>query len=74
MKSIRCVNAHLNQSNATKAGVCYEDWYGNNEVDIQAKRGAAKHGYTESQNNAINNKFFLPTLYRNTWSETTSYR
>eukprot|EP00972_Heterocapsa_arctica_P002663 393076-Heterocapsa_arctica.AAC.1 len=53
MKSIRWVKAHLKKYNATKAGVCFEDWYGNNEADVQAKSGAAKHGYTESQNNAI---------------------
>jgi ribonuclease HI len=53
MKSIRWVKAHLKKENATKAGVCYEDWYGNNEADIQAKAGAAKHGYTENQKNAI---------------------
>ncbi len=47
------MKAHLKKENATKAGVCYEDWYGNNEADIQAKTGAAKHGYTESQKNAI---------------------
>eukprot|EP00972_Heterocapsa_arctica_P062241 9175983-Heterocapsa_arctica.AAC.1 len=41
------------KTNATKAGVRYEDWFGNNEADIQAKSGAAKHGYTESQKNAI---------------------
>eukprot|EP00972_Heterocapsa_arctica_P013916 2050874-Heterocapsa_arctica.AAC.1 len=59
MKSIRWVKAHLKKENATKAGVCYGDWYGNNEADIQAKRGAAKHGYTESQKNRINNKVAL---------------
>ncbi len=53
MKSIRWVKAHLNKENATKAGVCYDDWYGNNEADMQAKNGAAKHGYTESQKNTI---------------------
>eukprot|EP00972_Heterocapsa_arctica_P103704 15283795-Heterocapsa_arctica.AAC.1 len=37
----------------TKAGVCYEDWYGNNEAEIQANSGSAKHGYTENQKNAI---------------------
>eukprot|EP00972_Heterocapsa_arctica_P080497 11861594-Heterocapsa_arctica.AAC.1 len=59
MKSIRWVKAHLKKENATKAGVCYEDWYGNNEADIQAKAGAAKHGYTESQKNAIREKVYL---------------
>eukprot|EP00972_Heterocapsa_arctica_P110627 16288604-Heterocapsa_arctica.AAC.1 len=54
-----CIRDSLNKSNATKAGVCYEDWYGNNEADVQAKRGAAKHGYTESQKNAIKEKVAL---------------
>eukprot|EP00972_Heterocapsa_arctica_P021527 3167752-Heterocapsa_arctica.AAC.1 len=51
MKNIRWAKAHLKKENATKAGICYEDWYRNNEADIQAKSGAAKHGYTESQKN-----------------------
>eukprot|EP00972_Heterocapsa_arctica_P067370 9942271-Heterocapsa_arctica.AAC.1 len=59
MNSIRWVKAHLNKQNATKAGVCYKDWYGHNEGDIQAKSGAAKHGYTESQKNAIQEKVAL---------------
>ena len=54
MKSIIWVKAHLMKENATKAGVCFEDWYGNNEAHIQAKSGAAKHGYTESQKTTIN--------------------
>ncbi len=62
MKSIRWVKAHLKKENATKAGVSYEDWYGNNEADIQAKEGAAKHGYTENQKNIIRGKV---TLARN---------
>eukprot|EP00972_Heterocapsa_arctica_P052770 7767537-Heterocapsa_arctica.AAC.1 len=33
MKSIRWVKAHLKTQKATKVGVCYEDWYGNNEAD-----------------------------------------
>eukprot|EP00972_Heterocapsa_arctica_P001768 252402-Heterocapsa_arctica.AAC.1 len=56
MNSIRWVKAHLKKENATKAGVCYEDRYGNNEADIQAKSGAAKHGYTESHKNMIKEK------------------
>eukprot|EP00972_Heterocapsa_arctica_P074521 10999198-Heterocapsa_arctica.AAC.1 len=36
-KSIRWVKAHLKKENATKARVCFEDWFGNNEADIQAK-------------------------------------
>eukprot|EP00972_Heterocapsa_arctica_P114529 16442858-Heterocapsa_arctica.AAC.1 len=50
MKNIRWAKAHLNKRKChTKAGVCFADWYGNNEADIQAKSGAAKHGYTEGQ-------------------------
>eukprot|EP00972_Heterocapsa_arctica_P044042 6502453-Heterocapsa_arctica.AAC.1 len=59
MKSIRWVKAHLNKENANKSGVCYEDWNGNNEADIQAKSGAAKHGYTESEKNQIKRKVEL---------------
>eukprot|EP00972_Heterocapsa_arctica_P011871 1738899-Heterocapsa_arctica.AAC.1 len=59
MKSIRWVKAHLKNENATKVGVCFEDWYGNDEADIQVKSGAAKHGYTESQTNAIKQKVYL---------------
>eukprot|EP00972_Heterocapsa_arctica_P099719 14712646-Heterocapsa_arctica.AAC.1 len=59
MKSIRWVKAHLKKENVTKAGICYEDWCGNNEADIRAKSGAAKHGYTESQKNAIKEKVAL---------------
>eukprot|EP00972_Heterocapsa_arctica_P115684 16449172-Heterocapsa_arctica.AAC.2 len=36
---------------------CYQGK--NNEADIQAKSGAAKHGYTESQKNAIKEKVVL---------------
>eukprot|EP00972_Heterocapsa_arctica_P007624 1110610-Heterocapsa_arctica.AAC.1 len=57
MKSIRWVKAHLKIENATRAGVCYEDRYGNNEADIQTKSGAAKHEYTESQKICVNKKF-----------------
>ena len=32
-----------------KAGVTYEDWFGNDQADEQAKKGAAKHNYTEEQ-------------------------
>eukprot|EP00972_Heterocapsa_arctica_P017374 2565586-Heterocapsa_arctica.AAC.1 len=59
MKRIRWVKTHLKKENATKAGVCHEDWFGNNEADIQAKSGAAKHGYTESQKNTIKEKVAL---------------
>eukprot|EP00972_Heterocapsa_arctica_P088553 13056294-Heterocapsa_arctica.AAC.1 len=48
---IRWVQAHLKQEKATAAGVCYEDWFGNNEADIQAKKGVEQHGYITSQNN-----------------------
>ena len=40
MSSIRWVKAHLRKENAYSAGVSYEDWFGNNEADIQAKSGA----------------------------------
>eukprot|EP00972_Heterocapsa_arctica_P065975 9734706-Heterocapsa_arctica.AAC.1 len=59
MKSIRWVKAHLKKENVTKAGVCYEDWNGNNEADIQAKSRAAKHGYTENEKNLIKGKVAL---------------
>eukprot|EP00972_Heterocapsa_arctica_P082627 12174841-Heterocapsa_arctica.AAC.1 len=59
MKSIRWVKAHLNKENATKAEICFEDWFGNNEADIQARSGAAKHGYTESQKTAIKERVHL---------------
>eukprot|EP00972_Heterocapsa_arctica_P069650 10291846-Heterocapsa_arctica.AAC.1 len=59
MKSIRWVKAHLKKYNATKAGVCFADWFGNNDADIQAKSGAAKHGYTESQKSEIKNIVYL---------------
>eukprot|EP00972_Heterocapsa_arctica_P077630 11448666-Heterocapsa_arctica.AAC.1 len=59
MKSIRWVKAHLNTQNSTKSGVCFANWFGINEADIQAKSGAAKHGYTESQQTEINNRVYL---------------
>eukprot|EP00972_Heterocapsa_arctica_P079307 11690343-Heterocapsa_arctica.AAC.1 len=59
MKNIGWVKAHLKKENATKAGLCFEDWYGNNEADIQAKSGAAKHGYTESQKSEVKNRVYL---------------
>eukprot|EP00972_Heterocapsa_arctica_P022749 3349054-Heterocapsa_arctica.AAC.1 len=61
MKSIRWVKAHLNKETVTKAGVCFADWFGNNEADIQAKSGAAKHGYTESQKTYIKHNVYLAT-------------
>eukprot|EP00972_Heterocapsa_arctica_P034437 5071007-Heterocapsa_arctica.AAC.1 len=59
MNSVRWVKAHLKKENATKAGVCFEDWFGNSEADIQAKSGAAKPGYTESQKAVIKDRVFL---------------
>eukprot|EP00972_Heterocapsa_arctica_P086075 12686975-Heterocapsa_arctica.AAC.1 len=38
---------------------CFEDWHGNNEADIQAKKGAEKHGYTATQKNDIQSKVTL---------------
>eukprot|EP00972_Heterocapsa_arctica_P017109 2530117-Heterocapsa_arctica.AAC.1 len=51
--SIRWVKAHLNKRKATAAGVSYEDWYGNNQADEQARAGAEKHGYTRGHTFAI---------------------
>eukprot|EP00972_Heterocapsa_arctica_P111084 16353911-Heterocapsa_arctica.AAC.1 len=59
MKNIWWVKAHLKKENATKAGVSFEDWFGNNEADIQAKKGAEKHGYTATQTNDIQSKVIL---------------
>eukprot|EP00972_Heterocapsa_arctica_P071523 10566682-Heterocapsa_arctica.AAC.1 len=59
MKSVRWVKAHLKKENATKAGICFADWFGNHEADIQAKERAAKHGYTEKQKSYIQNKVYL---------------
>eukprot|EP00972_Heterocapsa_arctica_P032281 4758864-Heterocapsa_arctica.AAC.1 len=39
---------------------------------MQAKSGAAKHGYTESQKNGIKGKLPSPKTFRNTCSGTTS--
>eukprot|EP00972_Heterocapsa_arctica_P076974 11351759-Heterocapsa_arctica.AAC.1 len=41
---------------ATAAGVSYDDWYGNYHADKQAKAGAGKHGYTNGQQLAIEQK------------------
>eukprot|EP00972_Heterocapsa_arctica_P100134 14765838-Heterocapsa_arctica.AAC.1 len=49
MTNIKWVKAHLKKETATAAGVSYEYWFGNNEADIQAKKGADKHGYTAAQ-------------------------
>eukprot|EP00972_Heterocapsa_arctica_P054002 7955704-Heterocapsa_arctica.AAC.1 len=57
--SIRWVKAHLNKEKATAAGVSYEDWYGNDQADEQAKAGAAKHGHTKGQQFAIEQKVSL---------------
>eukprot|EP00972_Heterocapsa_arctica_P093730 13825946-Heterocapsa_arctica.AAC.1 len=59
LKSIRWVKTHLKKEHATKAGVFYEDWFGNNEADIQATSGAAKHGYTENHNTNIKEQVAL---------------
>jgi ribonuclease HI len=59
MNSIRWVKAHLKVENASKAGVCYEDWVGNDQADRQAKEGAAKHNYTEDQKRAVREKVAL---------------
>eukprot|EP00972_Heterocapsa_arctica_P034806 5124294-Heterocapsa_arctica.AAC.1 len=40
----------------TAAGVSYEDWYGNDQADVQAKAGAEKHGYTRAHKVAIEQK------------------
>eukprot|EP00972_Heterocapsa_arctica_P038576 5685788-Heterocapsa_arctica.AAC.1 len=44
---------------ATAAVVSYEDWYGNDQADEQAKVGAEKHGYTNGQKFAIEQKVRL---------------
>eukprot|EP00972_Heterocapsa_arctica_P000198 29675-Heterocapsa_arctica.AAC.1 len=54
--SIIWVKAHLKQEKATEAGVSYGDWYGNDQADEQAKAGAEKHGYTTTQQFAIEQK------------------
>eukprot|EP00972_Heterocapsa_arctica_P096137 14183104-Heterocapsa_arctica.AAC.1 len=59
MTSIRWVKAHLKKEKATAAGISFEDWLGNNEEDIQAKKGAEKHGYTASQKYDILSKVTL---------------
>eukprot|EP00972_Heterocapsa_arctica_P068233 10078668-Heterocapsa_arctica.AAC.1 len=59
MKSIIWVKAHLEKEHAAKAGVCFADRFGNNKADIQAKEGAAKHGYTEKQKSDIQNRVHL---------------
>ena len=37
----------------------YEDWFGNDQADDQAKKGAAKHNYTEEQKRAVRDKVTL---------------
>eukprot|EP00972_Heterocapsa_arctica_P003397 507643-Heterocapsa_arctica.AAC.1 len=70
---IRCVKAHLKQGKATAAGVCYEDWFGNNEADVQAKKGAAQHDYAASQqivvleNKWISQEEFNIAVLENKW-------
>eukprot|EP00972_Heterocapsa_arctica_P081816 12058282-Heterocapsa_arctica.AAC.1 len=41
------------QTTTTAAGVTYEDWYGNDQADEQARAGAEKHGYTNGHTCAI---------------------
>eukprot|EP00972_Heterocapsa_arctica_P079755 11752002-Heterocapsa_arctica.AAC.1 len=53
MTNIRWVKARLKREKATASGVCYDDWYGDNEADIRAKKGAELHGYTASQKQAV---------------------
>eukprot|EP00972_Heterocapsa_arctica_P014684 2162452-Heterocapsa_arctica.AAC.1 len=53
------VKAHLKKEKAQAAGVSYEDWFGNDHADKQAKEGAAKHGYTDAQKYAIERKVSL---------------
>eukprot|EP00972_Heterocapsa_arctica_P100645 14839136-Heterocapsa_arctica.AAC.1 len=36
MTNIRWVKAHLKQEKATAAGISFDDWFSNNEADIQA--------------------------------------
>eukprot|EP00972_Heterocapsa_arctica_P044928 6630675-Heterocapsa_arctica.AAC.1 len=43
----------------TAQGVTYEDWYGNDHADEQAKAGAEKHGYTKAQKFVIEQKVKL---------------
>eukprot|EP00972_Heterocapsa_arctica_P029434 4334763-Heterocapsa_arctica.AAC.1 len=59
MTKIIWVKAHLKQEKATAAGVSFDDWFGNTEADIQAKKGAEQHGYTASQKYDIINKVDL---------------
>eukprot|EP00972_Heterocapsa_arctica_P111458 16409132-Heterocapsa_arctica.AAC.1 len=33
--------------------IWFEDWFGNNEADIQAKKGAEQHGYSTSLKNIV---------------------
>eukprot|EP00972_Heterocapsa_arctica_P060356 8901268-Heterocapsa_arctica.AAC.1 len=50
---------------ATAAGVSFDDWFGNNEADIQANKGAEKHGYTAAQKYDIINKVTLAKNVQN---------
>jgi ribonuclease HI len=59
MDSIRWVKAHLEKEEAEKAGVTHADWYGNDQADEQAKKGAEKHNYTEEQKRAVREKVAL---------------
>eukprot|EP00972_Heterocapsa_arctica_P038814 5719191-Heterocapsa_arctica.AAC.1 len=53
---------HLKREKATAAGVSYDDWYGNNEADVRAKKGAEQHGYTASQKFAVLEKVDLTRI------------
>eukprot|EP00972_Heterocapsa_arctica_P086820 12798056-Heterocapsa_arctica.AAC.1 len=55
MTNIRWVKAHIKQDKYAAAGVSVDDWFGNNEADIQAKKGAEQHGYTASHKSDIIN-------------------
>eukprot|EP00972_Heterocapsa_arctica_P054643 8049484-Heterocapsa_arctica.AAC.1 len=59
MTNIRWVKAPLKQEKATAAGVSFDDWFGNNEADIQAKKGAQQHCYIASQQSDIINEVDL---------------
>eukprot|EP00972_Heterocapsa_arctica_P112660 16433016-Heterocapsa_arctica.AAC.1 len=59
MTNIIWVKTHLKQEKTTAAGISVDDWFGNNEADIQAKKGAEQHGYTASQQYDILNRVDL---------------
>eukprot|EP00972_Heterocapsa_arctica_P109793 16165087-Heterocapsa_arctica.AAC.1 len=65
MTNIRWVKAHLKKEKAIAAGVSFEDWFGNNEADVQANKGAENNGYTAAQNYDIINKVTLAKNVQN---------